>query len=237
MKKFVAMLAVGLLAAPAMAAISSPHVAGSFQGWDAGSNPMTETAPGSGVWTATFTGLGANERHEFKITDGTWDNSFPGPNSWLYSDAAGDVTITYNTNNIADGWSPTEERLGLSTDSPSGWTAVGDWQSQVGGGDWDNANPATAMAPQGGGIYMLEAVLAPGNYEWKAVTTGAWDSISWDNRSTNTANWGFSTDLINDTVRFWVNGPEGIAKIEVIPEPATLGLFLLGTLAMLRRRR
>jgi hypothetical protein len=225
---------LALVAAPAWAAILTPHVAGDFQGWDPGANPMIETFPGSGIWAASFTGLGAGARHEFKITDGTWNNSFPGPNSWLYADGSGGVTIWYDINTYADGWSPTTERLALSTD-PGTWTAVGDWQHFVGGGDWDNANPATAMAPQGGGIYKLQATLPPGNYNWKAVVTGSWDSISWDNRSVNTANWGFTTDAVNDTVVFWVNSFAGTAKYDLVPEPAALlGLGLLGL--VLRRR-
>jgi len=234
MQKLLVVWAVGMLAVPAWA-ISNPHVAGSMQGWDPGADPMTETAPGSGIYTKTFTGLTANNREEFKITDGTWDNSIPGPNSWLFTDGVGDVTITYDSNTYADGWSPNVDRLGLSTD-PGAWTAVGDWQSQVGGGDWDNANPNTAMAPQGGGIYMLQATLAPGSYNWKAVVTGSWDSISWDARSTNTGNWGFTTDAVNDTVRFWVDSFAGTARIDVLPEPASI-LLLLGGFPLLRRRR
>ena len=102
MKKILATIALAAIALPLMA---DYYVAGDFQGWNAGGNVMTQTAPGSGVWVETFTGLGASARHEFKITDGTWNNAWPGSgNSWLYADGSGNVTITYNANTCADGW-------------------------------------------------------------------------------------------------------------------------------------
>ncbi len=233
MRKYV-FLAALLVAVPAWASITNPHVAGDFQGWDPGANPMTETSPGSGIWQASFTSLGANARHEFKITDGTWNNSFPSANSWLYADGNGNITISYDTNTYNDGWSPTTERLGLTAD-PGAWTAVGDFVSALGGNNWTNNDPHGAMTPEGNGIYKLEAVLPPGSYNWKAVVTGTWDSISWDARSINTANWAFTTDPVNDTAIFWVNAFAGTARIDVVPEPATvLALALAG---LLFRRR
>ena len=216
--------------------ISTPFVAGSMDGW-AGPNSyqMTETAPGSDIWTTTIGGLSPNGRYEWKVTDGTWDVSIPGPNSWLFADGAGDITITYDGNSYSDGWSTSVDRLGLSTD-PGTWTAVGNWQNQIGGGDWDNANPNTAMNSLGGGIYEFSATLAPGDYLWKAVVSGSWDSISWDQRSVGTADWAFSIDAINSTATFRVDSLNGVAQI-LVPEPAAISLAGLGLMALLARRR
>ncbi|HVP13670.1 MAG TPA: PEP-CTERM sorting domain-containing protein [Phycisphaerae bacterium] len=242
MNKIAAILIVGLLAAPAMAdpwpppSPYTPYLAGDFNGWTSNGTTMTETSPGSNIWTASISSLGANGRHEFKVTDGTWNYNFPGPNSWLYADASGNISVTYDGNTYADGWSPTMFRIGENADPAAGFTAVGDWQHFLGDGDWNNANPFTAMAPQGNGVYMLQAVIPAGNWNWKAVATGTWDSISWDNRSVNTANWGFTTDAVNNMVTFWVNNLAGTVKIDITPEPATLALMLIGGLALLRRR-
>lgn len=216
--------------------IATPYVAGSMDGWGGpNSYPMTETSAGSDIWMTTISGLTPNSRHEWKVTDGTWDASVPGANSWLFADGNGDITISYDGNTYSDGWSADVDRLGLSTD-PGVWTAVGDWQSQVAGGDWDNANPGTAMVSLGGGIYEFSTTLSPGSYLWKAVVSGSWDSISWDSRSVGTADWAFTTDAVNDTVIFRVDSLTGVAQT-VVPEPTTFALAGLGLAALLTARR
>jgi hypothetical protein len=203
--------------------IMTPYAAGSMQTpvWQPALNPMTETAPGSHIWTITFTGLTPNGRYEWKVTDGTWTNTLPSANSWLYADGSGNITLTYDGNFYADGWSPNRDRLGVSFD-PGTWTAVGDFLSELGGTDWNNADPAGAMAGQGGGIYKREFTgIPPAAYNWKAVKTGTWDSISWDARSVNTANMQFTTAASADTVKLWVNVLVGDVKVDIVPAVTT----------------
>lgn len=228
-----AIAAAVAIASPAMAGFS---ITGDFEGWTGTGVAMTETFLGSGIWQVTLDpGAG---RHEFKVTDGSWANSWPGPNSWLQNGAGGNVNFSFNTNIVSDGWLTDVNRIGLSVD-PGAWTAVGDWQSQVGGGNWDNANPNTVMTSLGGGIYKFSATLAPGTYAWKVVNSGSWDSISTDARSIATANASFTTTLGTPTAEMYVDALNGTVKVNLIPEPSTfalLGFGLIGALVLRRRK-
>ncbi len=210
-----------------MSAHAGYYIAGEYNGWDAGANEMTDN--GDGTYSYTVTGLDAGQRQEFKITDGTWDWNFPGPNSWYYTDANGEVTITFNTNEVNDGWSTNINRIQLSTD-PGTWTIAGSFQG------WDNANAATAMTSIGGGIYSLSQTLDAGTYYFKAVVTGTWDSISWDNRSVGTDNITLDLTETQDVI-FYVDAFSGTIKTEVVPEPATMALLGFGAFAIHRRRK
>jgi hypothetical protein len=212
-----------LLALASTLASADYYVAGSFNGWDPAGLLMTETPPGSGIFTAP---VGTAYREEFKITDGTWGWTWPNSgNSWFYP---GTTTITYDTNVYADGWVNSTQRLGLDWD-PENWTAVGDWQG------WSNANPATAMTWLGGGIYSYEQDIAPGWWQYKAVYTGTWDAIGADARGVNSDTYWFETTAANPHAQFWVNALNGTIKVAVIPEPAALASLAL--LGLVTRRR
>lgn len=223
MRKVILGLILALVATPAFGAY---YLAGDFNGWDGAGTALTDM--GSGIWQTTLNDVGG--RHEFKVTIGDWSQNWPGSgNSWFFGDGSGNVTITFNANDIQDGWRGNWGRMGTSTD-PGAWTAVGDWQG------WDNANPATAMVAQGGGIYAYEQVVPAGTHWYKAVVTGSWDGIGNDFRGINADNVQFDTTPGNELARFYVDALTGIVKVEVVPEPATLGLILLGGLGLLRRR-
>lgn len=197
-----------LMSAPAM---SDRYVAGDFNGWNPAGNLMTEVSPG--FWSVDLTALTPG-RHEFKVTNGTWTENWPwSGNSWLIADPAGSVTVTYDATTSVDGWLNATKRLGVNTD-PGTWTAVGDWQG------WDNANPATAMAPIGGGVYYLQTMVpaqaAP--YQYKAVVTGSWDAIGSDARSVNANAVQFTVTPDRTQWGFWVDALKGIIKARSLPE-------------------
>ncbi len=220
MKRWLLVLLCGLIAAPAMA---DYYVAGDFNGWNAAGNVLTDM--GGGIWQVDLTGVAG--RHEFKITQGDWSNNWPGTgNSWLFGDGLGNVTLTFNANDVQDGWRGNWGRIGTSTD-PGTWTAVGDWQG------WNNSG--NSMTPIGGGVYQFQQVLAPGMYQWKAVVTGSWDAIGDDFRGINSNNTAFEVTAGNPTAVFEVNALTGAERVYTTPEPVSMLLVLAG-LPFLRRR-
>jgi hypothetical protein len=225
MKKFFMLMVLAVLGL-AVSANADRYVAGDFNGWTSNGNLMTDNL--DGTYSVSLTGVSTG-RHEFKITDGTWDWNYPGPNSWLYADASGNVAITFNTNTVSDGWKIEQNRIGLSFD-PGTWTIAGSFQG------WDNANLATAMTSQGGGIYLFSQTFSAGEYWFKPVVTGSWDSIAENGRSVGTDNMYLNLASA-EVVNIYVDALGGVVRTEVVPEPATMALLGLGYLFMARRKK
>lgn len=225
----VAAMAVLLPSLPAMGDFYSP---GNINGWDA-TTPMTETSLGSGIWEYSWSGSSTPEIFDILSVSGDWDSKvYTSGNQWVTPDAAGN-TLILDVNTYADGWFPVANRVGVASESATAWTAVGDWQNQVGGGDWDNANPNTAMSDLGGGIFGFTATLSPGTYQYKAVVTGTWDAIGGTSRNVNSDNFAFTWG--GGDAEMKVNVLDG--TVQVIPEPATIGLLGIAGVGMFLVRK
>src|ERR1017187_2064734 len=110
---FASILAAIAIAAPAMAQVPT-DITGGFQGWNPSSTPISETFAGSGIYQYTATGLTPGSEQEFKLTDGTWANTWlSSGNGWGYADASGNLTISYDLNTYVDGWTATQARVSV----------------------------------------------------------------------------------------------------------------------------
>jgi len=227
MRKVLLLLAIALMAAPALA---DYYVAGDFNGWNAAGDIMTDL--GGGIYQVNLANVGG--RHEFKVTMGDWSNNWPGSgNSWFIGDGSGNITLTFNANDVQDGWRGNWGRIGTSTD-PGAWTAVGDWQG------WNNTG--NSMVAIGGGVYQYKQTLAAGWYQWKAVVTGSWDAIGDDFRCVNANTTWFEVTAAQSQAVFEVNALTGVERVyteAAVPEPTSLLALAAGLplLAILRRKR
>lgn len=141
--------------------------------WDPAQNAMTETS--TGIWEITFTNIAAGTYY-FKVTDGTWTNSWgvSGGNAVVSVDAASDVTVTFNadTKEITAVATP----VGGETPDPVPvtYTVAGD--SDLCGAAWDPSQ--NAMTETSTGIWEITFFnIAAGTYKFK-VTDGSWTN-SW----------------------------------------------------------
>jgi glycosidase len=211
-----------MLIEPVSSGIGSWYAAGDFNGWVADGNQLYDDGTngdllgGDGVFTADITIPLAN-RYEFKVTNGTWTESYPAVNSWLNTTEDNQVVkVSFDTNDhSADAglaMVPTTNII-HAWDSSNSFTAVGDFQ------EWNNADPNTALGMDGRGLYVLNYPIATaGPHNFKIVSTGTWDAIGLDNRSVNANNIPFETYTDEDVVWFYLDYRTG--RVGAFPPPA-----------------
>jgi Concanavalin A-like lectin/glucanases superfamily len=199
MKKFLLMLMVLAVMGFAVPVSAAYYLAGEFNGWTPDGQLMTDNL--DGTYSATVSGMTADSRYEFKVTNGTWDESYPGSNAWLISDGSGEVEIMFDTNIVSDGWTPDQYRISLNTD-PGTWNVVGELNG------WNNNDPSLAMTSLGGGIYKLTESFSAGTYLWKIVNPGTWDAIGANGRGVDASNMEV-TATAGVPITFYVNALNG----------------------------
>jgi glycosidase len=196
-------------------------VAGDFNGWDNSSTPLNDNRQngdlfaGDGIHARTVTIADAG-RYEFKIVEcGNWGNAHPSENSWFFTSSAGQqVTFRIDTNDHSSDAGaalyPAQLIVHVTGDDLPALTAVGTFQG------WDNANPASAMAYAGQGVYYLNfTVPTAGAHEGKIVRTGSWDEqIGSHGRSINAPTFNFTTTTDDEPVAILYDARSGRATMQ-----------------------
>ena len=211
-----------LLIEPVSTGTGTWCAAGGFNGWSENTTPLYDDGTngdlvgGDGVFTVGLT-IPTAGRYEWKVTNCTWDVTYPSSNSWLITSEADQVVkLSLDTNDHTDDAGlemVPAVNIVHAWDSTNTFTAVGSFQG------WDNDNPATVLSPLGRGLYLLEAqVETAEDHEYKVAITGSWDGIGLDNRSINAANIPFTTFTDGDIVPFLLDYRTG--RVGVFPTPA-----------------
>jgi hypothetical protein len=218
------------------------HVAGEFNGWDAGANELFD-ADGDGVYMGLYAFDPAvldNGNLIFKYINGDSflfpnesisDECGTGTNRVLELTAANTVTPNYCFNQCGTCVSPVPVtfRVDMTNEdvSPNGVHIAGELNTV---GTW---NPGVdEMLPVGNNIYEITLNLQPGEYEYKFVNGNAWDGADNDNESVPSAcatNNNRVVTVVADepqTITYCYN--QCASECSVNPEPAAI-TFLVNT--------
>lgn len=213
----------GLVACSVSICQAQPYyLAGNYNGWSNNGNLMTDDGAvginGIEKWEYDVTGQtpnsypgGGTSNNGFKVTDGTWNNTWPGSNLQLMYDVNGNATIYFYPGTItpADGWSPSANRVGYK-DTGAAWEITGDFTSPTWG---DDPNGKMTLEAGSNGVYTNIYVIAtPGTYGFKFKTPGdpTWsDAAIGSDFGDNAGNAAIVTTSANQAVLFQLDLPNG----------------------------
>lgn len=135
-------------------------------------NKMTDN--GDGTWSKTYTSVATGD-YKFKVTDGTWTNSWPGSDYEFTVSTACDVTITFNesTKEVK----ATGTGFGTPTLEVEKITVAG--TANICGTEYNPGLAANDMTANGKVYTKTYTDLAKGDYEIKFVANGSYDVANW----------------------------------------------------------
>jgi hypothetical protein len=205
MKKNMQTLAVaGLVAAAAsISQAQSYTVAGGFNGWNTTANPMSGGPVTYSLVITNGTGTAGTE-FDFKVTDGSWANAWPGNNVRTKYDTNGGSTIYFTPGTITDGWYPVMNRVGYADPGNLAFEVAGDFNG------W-SSDPGYQLNPVGSGVYSNGCVITnAGSHQFKFRTPGSWSDLFFGSDFGNGgANATFTTTNSPQTVQFQLDLPNG----------------------------
>ena len=216
--KITCLLAVsGWVAVAATSQAQTYSVAGVYNGWNASANPMT-AGPNAGEYTYTITGGTPGTYDQAKVTDGTWNNSWPNNNLVFLYDSTGSATIHFWPGNFTDGWLPVANRVGYDNpDNSAGWGLAGDFDG------WDGTQ--AVLASIGNGVYSNNIVVATaGSFGFKFQSPpGSWNNIYFGNPDfgNNNNNGSYATTQPNQTLPVVLDLPNGRFYVGSLALPPT----------------
>jgi hypothetical protein len=185
------------------------YLAGDWQTpltWQPGATPMV-AGPNAGEFSYTITGGTAGAYGNCKVTDGTWNNTWPGNNLYFLYDSTGSATIHFWPGNSTDGWTPLGNRVGYDDPNNSlGWGFAGPFNS------WSGTD--TNLLSIGNGVYSNSIVVTgPANTdnEFKFQSpAGSWSDIYFGaDFGNNNANGVFTTTSNPQTLPVVLDLPGG----------------------------
>ncbi len=205
-----ALTAIAVFTSPAQ----SYYLAGDFNSWNAGADPM---AGGPVQYDFTITNQTPGGYGQIKVTDGTWNNSWPANNVVIRYDANGSATIHFYPGNATDGWLPLANRIGYDDPGNLSWGIAGDFNG------WNGTN--NLLLPLGNGVYSNSIVVATaGTFGFKFQSPpGSWTGIYFGSDfGANDPNGTYTTTNSPQTVPVVLDLPRGRYFIgNLAPSPVT----------------
>ena len=193
------------------------YLAGEFQSpqWVNNANQMT--AGPSGRYDYTITGQTPGAYAQMKVTDGTWNNTWPGNNLVVQYDSTGSATIHFYPGSFTDGWLPLANRLGWEDPGSMSWGVAGDPNGYDG--------TQLILASIGSGMYsnsMVVASAASFGFQFQSPA-GHWDDIHFGSDFGNgSANGSYTTTNSPQTVPITLDLPKGRYLVgSLAPNPVT----------------
>lgn len=216
------------------------HVAGEFNGWDAGANELFDT-DGDLIYTGLYTfdpSVLDNGNLVFKFINGDSflfpnenisDECGMGTNRVLELTSANTVTPNYCFNQCGTCVAPVPVTFRVDmtneTVSPNGVHIAGELNTV---GTW---NPGVdEMVNIGDNVYEIVMNLQPGEYEYKFVNGNAWDGADNDNETVPSAcatnNNRFVTVVADEPQSFTYCYNQCASECSVNPDPADITFYV-----------
>jgi hypothetical protein len=195
----------------------SYYLAGEFQSpqWVNNANQMT--AGPNGRYDYTITGQTPGAYGQMKVTDGTWNNTWPGDNLKVQYDGTGSATIHFYPTSFTDGWLPLANRVGWNDPGSMSWGFAGDPNGYDG--------TQTVLSSIGSGMYSNRIVVATAStfgFQFQSPA-GNWDNIHFGaNFGNGSGNGSYTTTNSPQTVPITVDLPNGRYLVgSLAPKPVT----------------